>query len=150
VTSEPKAKRLAEREGVDVRFYRVIYETIDDVRAAVEGMLEPVLRERTIGRAEIRQLFAIARVGKVAGVAVRDGKVILGARARIVRDHAAIAEGRIVSVRRFKEEVREVAAGSECGLRLEGCNDVRAGDIVEVFEIERVARRLPAASRAPA
>jgi translation initiation factor IF-2 len=143
VVPEPKAKKLAEREGIDVRFYRVIYEAIDDLRAAVEGLLEPLLRERSLGRAEVRQLFTISGVGKVAGVAVREGKVLLGARARLLRDHAAVAEGRIVSVRRFKEDVREVAAGSECGLRLEGCPDARPGDVIQVFETETVARRLP-------
>jgi translation initiation factor IF-2 len=145
VVPGPKAKVLAEREGVDVRLYRVIYEAIDDVRAAIEGLLDPLLRERSVGRAEVRQLFAITGVGKIAGVLVREGKVLLGARARLVRDHAVVGDGRVASLRRFKESVREAAAGSECGLRLEGCDDLRAGDVVEVFEVERVARRLHAA-----
>jgi translation initiation factor IF-2 len=142
VRPEPKAAALAEREGVDIRLYTVIYEAVNDVRDALEGLLEPTLQEKVLGRAEVRQLFSITGLGQVAGCFVTDGKIVRGAKARLLRDHVVVHDGRLGSLRRFKEDVREVASGYECGLTLENYQDVKAGDVVEVFEVEQVARRL--------
>jgi translation initiation factor IF-2 len=146
VRPESKASELAGREGVDVRLYNIIYEVISDVRDALEGMLEPTLRERVVGKAEVRQVFTIPSAGRVAGSFVTDGKITRGARARLVRDHVVVHEGKIGTLRRFKEDAREVLAGYECGLTLEGFQDVKEGDAVEVFEMEEVARRLAPAA----
>lgn len=141
VRPEPKAAQLAEREGVDVRLYTIIYDAINQVREALEGMLEPTTRERTVGRAEIRQIFGVG-AGTIGGSSVLDGKIVRGGLARLLRDHAVIHEGKIGSLRRFKDDVREVAAGYECGIGLEGFNDIKPGDVIEVYELEQVARRM--------
>src|SRR5712691_41620 len=142
VRAEPKAASLAEREGVDIRSYTVIYEAVNDVRDALEGLLEPTLQEKILGRAEVRQLFTVSGVGLVAGCFVTDGKMTRGARARLLRDHVVVHEGRISSLKRFKEDAREVASGYECGLSLESYQDVKVGDVVEAYDVEQVARRL--------
>ena len=141
VRPEPKAAQLAEREGVDVRLYTIIYDAINQVREALEGMLEPTTRERTVGRAEVRQTFGVG-AGTIAGSTVLDGKIVRGGLARLLRDHAVVHEGKIGSLRRFKDDVREVAAGYECGIGLEGFNDLKPGDVIEVYELEQVARRM--------
>jgi translation initiation factor IF-2 len=146
VRPEAKATEIAEREGVDVRLYTVIYDALNDVRDAMEGLLEPTVREKTVGRAEVRQVFTIPSYGVVAGSFVLDGKVTRNASVRLVRDHVVVYTGKIASLRRFKEDAREVQSGYECGIGLENYQDVKAGDIVEVYETERVARRLPPAS----
>ncbi len=142
VRPEAKAAQLAEREGVEIRLYSIIYNLIDDVRAALEGMLEPTFRERVLGQAEVRQTFSISGVGVVAGCLVTEGKLTRGAQARLIRDHVVVYAGKIRSLRRFKEDVREVAAGYECGVGLENFQDVKPGDLIEAFELEEVARRL--------
>jgi translation initiation factor IF-2 len=142
VRPEPKAAQLAEHEGVDIRLYTIIYDAINQIRESLEGMLEPTVRERTVGRAEVRQVFGISGIGQIAGSSVSDGKILRGAQARLLRDHAVIHEGKIGSLKRFKEDVREVAAGYECGIGLEGFNDVKPGDVIEVYELEKVARRI--------
>ncbi len=148
VRPEPKAAGLAEREGVDIRLYTVIYEAVNDVRDALEGLLEPTFHEKVLGRAEVRQVFAVSGIGQVAGCAVTDGKIVRGAKARLLRDHVVVHDGRIGSLKRFKEDAREVANGYECGLSLDGFQDVKAGDVVEAYEVEQVARRLgPTASK---
>jgi translation initiation factor IF-2 len=148
VRPEPKAAALAEREGVDIRLYTIIYEALNDVRDALEGLLEPTLQEKVLGRAEVRQAFTVSGIGQVAGCFVAEGKILRGARARLLRDHVVVHDGRIASLKRFKEDVREVANGYECGLSLEGYQDVKAGDVVEAYEVEQVARRLaPAAGK---
>jgi translation initiation factor IF-2 len=144
IRPENKAVHLAEREGVEIRLYTVIYELIADIRAALEGLLEPTYREKPLGRAEVRQAFAVSRLGVVAGCAVSEGRMVRGARARLIRDRAVVYEGRIGSLRRFKDDVREVVAGTECGINLENYQDVKAGDIIEVYELEQVLRRLEA------
>jgi translation initiation factor IF-2 len=141
VRPEPKAAQLAEREGVDVRLYTIIYDAINQVREALEGMLEPTTRERTVGRAEVRQTFGVG-AGTIAGSTVLDGKIVRGGLARLLRDHAVVHEGKIGSLRRFKDDVREVAAGYECGIGLEAFNDLKPGDVIEVYELEQVARRM--------
>jgi translation initiation factor IF-2 len=147
VRPEPKAAALAEREGVDIRLYTIIYEALNDVRDALEGLLEPTLQEKVLGRAEVRQTFVVSGIGQVAGCAVTDGKITRGARARLLRDHVVVHDGRIASLKRFKEDVREVATGYECGLSLEGYQDVKTGDVVEAYEVEQVARRLTPATK---
>jgi translation initiation factor IF-2 len=150
VRPESKAADLATREGVDLRLYSIIYDVVNDVRDALEGLLEPTLRERTIGKAEVRQVFATPSAGKVAGCYVTDGKLVRGGRARLVRDHVVVHDGRISSLRRFKDDAREVAAGYECGTSFENFQDVKEGDVIEAFDVEEVARQLGTAARSGA
>jgi translation initiation factor IF-2 len=138
VTVEAKARRLAEQEGVDVRTYRVIYDLLGDVEQALRGMLAPKVEEVVLGRAEVRELFRVPRVGTVAGSYVLEGKVARNAQARVLRDGTVIHEGPIASLRRFKDDVREVQAGFECGIGLERFNDLKVGDQLEVFTREEV------------
>jgi len=148
VRPEPKAAALAEREGVDIRLYTIIYEALNDVRDALEGLLEPTLQEKVLGRVEVRQTFTVSGIGQVAGCFVTEGKILRGAKARLLRDHVVVHDGRIASLKRFKEDAREVAGGYECGMSLEGYQDVKAGDVIEAYEVEQVARRLaPAAAK---
>jgi translation initiation factor IF-2 len=142
VRPDAKARALAEREGVDVRLYRVIYDAIDDVKAALSGLLAPEERERVLGDAEVRQLFRVPRLGVVAGSYVRSGVIRRGARARLVRDGVVVYEGRVASLRRFKDDVNEVREGFECGIGLERFQDLKEGDVIEAFEIEEVARQI--------
>jgi len=142
VRPDANARDLAEREGVDVRLYRVIYEAIDDIRSALSGMLKPEEREIELGRAEVRALFRVPRVGVVAGSYVVSGNITRNSRARVVRDGVVVYEGRIGSLRRFKDDVREVAEGFECGISIENFQDVHEGDIIESFEVREVARQL--------
>jgi translation initiation factor IF-2 len=142
VRPDPNARELADREGVDVRLYRVIYEAIDDIRSALSGMLKPEEREIELGRAEVRALFRVPRVGVVAGSYVVSGNITRNSRARVVRDGVVVYEGRIGSLRRFKDDVREVAEGFECGISIENFQDVHEGDIIESFEVREVARQL--------
>jgi translation initiation factor IF-2 len=142
VRPDVNARELADREGVDVRLYRVIYEAIDDIRSALSGMLKPEEREIELGRAEVRALFRVPRVGVVAGSYVVSGNITRNSRARVVRDGVVVYEGRIGSLRRFKDDVREVAEGFECGISIENFQDVHEGDIIEAFEVREVARQL--------
>ena len=142
VRPEAKAVQLAERQGVDIRLYNVIYNLIDDMRAALEGLLAPTYREQSIGQAEVRQTFPVSSVGVIAGCFVTEGRLTRNAQARVVRDHTVVHTGRVRSLRRFKDDVREVAAGYECGISLENFHDIKPGDIIETFEMEEVARRL--------
>ncbi len=132
----------AEVEQVDVRLYRVIYEALDDVKKAMEGLLEPEYREAVYGHAEVRATFKIPKAGTVAGCYVTDGKISRSARVRLLRDGAVLHDGKISSLKRFKEDAREVATGFECGIGIEGWNDVRAGDIIEGYGKEAVRREL--------
>ncbi len=145
VRPEPKASALAEREGIDIRLYSVIYEAVNDLRDALEGLLEPTLQEKVLGRAEVRQTFSVSGLGLIAGCFVSDGKVVRNGKARLLRDHVVVHDGRVGSLKRFKEDAREVLAGYECGIGLEGFQDVKVGDVIEAYEVEEVARRLPAA-----
>jgi translation initiation factor IF-2 len=148
VRPESKANDAAEREGVDLRLYTIIYDAVNDVRDAMEGLLEPTTREKTIGKAEVRQVFTIPSIGTIAGSFVTEGKVIRNASVRLVRDHVVVHTGKIISLRRFKEDAREVTSGYECGIGLENYQDIKSGDVIEAFEIEQVARRLsPATGR---
>jgi len=151
VRPETKAADLAEREGVDLRLYTVIYNAVNDVRDAMEGLLEPTFREKTVGRAEVREVFNIPSAGTVAGCHVSEGKFTRSLSVRLVRDHVVVYTGKLVSLRRFKEDVREVQSGYECGMGLENYQDIKVGDVIEAFETETVTRRLtPTAGKAAA
>ncbi|HZS12702.1 MAG TPA: translation initiation factor IF-2, partial [Nitrospirales bacterium] len=143
IRPEPKASSLAEREGVDVRLYTIIYDAIADIKAAMEGLLEPTLKERVLGRAEVRQLFSIPKAGVIAGAYVVDGSISRqSSGVRVVRDHVTVYEGRLGSLRRFKDDVREVQQGYECGIGVENFNDLKVGDILEVYTVDKVATKL--------
>jgi translation initiation factor IF-2 len=147
VRPESKAGSLAEQEGVDVRLYTIIYDVLSDVRAAMEGLLEPTFREQLLGRAQIRQVFTIRGQGSVAGCYVTEGKILRSSLVRLLRDQVVVHEGKLESLRRFKDDVREVTAGFECGLALEGFQDIKAGDVVEAYEKVPVIRRISPVSR---
>ena len=142
VRAESKAMQLAEREGVEVRLYNIIYEVIEDVRAALEGMLAPTFREKPLGKAEVRQVFPVSHLGLAAGCAVNEGRLTRGAQARVIRNRQVVYEGKIGSLRRFKDDVREVISGMECGVLLENFKEPLAGDLIEAYEMEQVLRRL--------
>jgi translation initiation factor IF-2 len=136
VRPDPVARRAAEGQGVEIRTYQVIYEVVDDVRKAMAGLLPPTISEKFEGRAEVRDTFSVPRVGTIAGCYVSEGKVRRGASCRLLRDGVQIYEGRISSLKRFKDDVREVNSGFECGLGIEGYNDVKIGDVVETYVLE--------------
>jgi len=142
VRANPAARDLARRDGVEIRYYAIIYDVIDDMKAALSGMLSPTLRERFLGNAAIREVFNITRVGKVAGCMVTDGVVRRGAKVRLLRDNVVIHEGSLKTLKRFKDEVREVRDGYECGMAFENYENVAVGDVIECFEVEEVARAL--------
>jgi len=143
VRPEPKAHALAERESVDIRLYTVIYDAIADVKAAMEGLLEPTLKERVLGRVEVRQIFQIPKAGVIAGAYVTDGVVSRSsAGVRVLRDQAVVYQGKIGSLRRFKDDVREVQAGYECGIGIENFNDLKVGDVLEVYTVDKIAAKL--------
>jgi len=142
VRPESKGSALAAQEGVDVRLYTVIYETVSDVRAAMEGMLEPTYREQIHGRVEIRQIFNIQGVGTVAGCYVTEGRIQRSSLVRLLRDQVVVHEGKLASLKRFKDDVREVTAGYECGLSLENFHDIKQGDVLEAYERIPVVRRI--------
>ncbi|UCF20562.1 MAG: translation initiation factor IF-2 [Gemmatimonadota bacterium] len=149
VRPDRKAREIAEREGVDIRSYRVIYEATEEVRAALEGMLAPEEREVILGVAEVRQLFKVPKVGTVAGCYVSNGVIERNARIRVLREHIVIYEGGLASLKRFKDDVKEVKTGYECGMAVENFNDVKVGDILESFRVEKIARKLDGAVGAP-
>jgi translation initiation factor IF-2 len=142
VRGEPRAMADAEQLGVQVRFYRVIYELLDDVKNAMVGLLEPLKEESSLGRVEVRDTFTIPKIGTIAGCYVTGGTIRRNANARLLRDSRVIHEGKMSSLRRFKDDVKEVQAGFECGIGLEGFNDVKIGDVIEVYEIKEVAPTL--------
>jgi len=142
VRANLKAKELAEKENVDIRTYRVIYDAINDIKMAMEGMLKPSVEENVLGQAEVRETFKISRVGTVAGCHVIKGKILRNAKIRVVRDDKEIFDGKIASLKRFKEDVREVASGFECGIQIENFNDLKVGDIIEAYELVEVKRKL--------
>jgi len=146
VRPDANARAVATREGVDIRLYNIIYEAVEDVRAALEGMLTPEEREVLLGAAEVRQLFRVPRVGTVAGCYVTEGVMDRRGRVRVVRDGVQIYDGELASLKRFKDDVREVREGFECGLSIAGFNDIKVGDIVECYRVESVARSLAGAA----
>ncbi len=143
VRPELKAYQIAEKEGVDIRLYNVIYEAIEDVKKALEGLLEPTFKEKILGRAEVRQVFPISRIGTVAGCYVLDGAMSRTSDGmRVIRNNIVVYEGKISSLKRFKEDTREVQAGYECGIMIENFNDIKVGDIFENYIIEKIATKL--------
>jgi translation initiation factor IF-2 len=142
VKAEPKAATQAQANGVDVRNYNVIYEAINDLRAALAGLLAPEIRETILGRAQVRQIFVISKLGPIAGSYIQEGKVVRGARVRVRRGDTVLGEGTVSSLRRFKDEAREVLAGLECGIGVDGVSGIQAGDLLEAFSTEEVARTL--------
>ncbi len=143
VRPETKAAQLAEKEGVDLRLYNIIYEAIENVKKALEGMLEPTIKEKVMGRAEVRQTFSVSRLGTIAGCHVIDGVMLRSSDGiRVIRENIVVYQGRIASLKRFKEDVREVATGYECGIMIENFNDLKSGDILENFVIEKIAAKL--------
>lgn len=143
VRPEPKAAALAEQQGVDVRLYTIIYEALSDIKAAMEGLLDPTLKERSLGRAEVRQVFTIPKAGVVAGSYVVEGTISRAAAGvRLIRDNVVVFEGRLGSLRRFKDDVREVQQGYECGISIENFNDIKTGDVIEAYTIDKIAGKL--------
>jgi translation initiation factor IF-2 len=136
VRPEPTARAAAESQGVDVRLYQVIYEAVDEVRAAMVGLLPPTVKELVVGQAEVRKTFTIPRIGTIAGCYVTDGAMRRNVGCRLVRDGVQVYQGKFGSLKRFKEDVREVQSGFECGIGIEGFNDVKIGDVIEAFEHE--------------
>ena len=142
VRANAQAKLAADQIGVEIRYYNIIYDLVDDVKKAMSGLLSPTLREIFLGNAEILEVFNISKVGKVAGCRVTDGKVERGAKVRLIRDNVVIHEGTLSTLKRFKDEVREVPAGQECGMAFANYQDIRAGDVIECFNVETIARSL--------
>jgi translation initiation factor IF-2 len=143
VRSEAKAAALAERDGIEIRTYNVIYEALNDIKAAMEGLLEPTFKERVLGRAEVRKVFMIPKAGAVAGCYVTDGVIARSSTGiRVVRDGVIVYEGKLGSLRRFKDDVKEVQAGYECGLSVENFNDIKSGDRLEVYTLDKVLAKL--------
>ncbi|MBB3315619.1 translation initiation factor IF-2 [Rhizobium sp. BK181] len=142
VRANAQARTLAERQGIEIRYYNIIYDLVDDVKAAMSGLLSPERRETFLGNAEILEVFNITKVGKVAGCRVTEGKVERGVGVRLVRDHVVIHEGKLKTLKRFKDEVSEVHSGQECGMAFENYEDIRAGDTIECFRVEHITRTL--------
>ncbi|KXF79054.1 translation initiation factor IF-2 [Paramesorhizobium deserti] len=142
VRANKQARDAAEQQGTEIRYYNIIYDLVDDVKAAMSGLLSPERRETFLGNAEILEVFNITKVGKVAGCRVTEGKVERGAGVRLIRDNVVIHEGKLKTLKRFKDEVAEVPAGQECGMAFENYDDIRAGDIIEAFRVEHVTRTL--------
>ena len=140
VRPSAEARQLAEREGVDIRTYRVIYQLTEDIQKALVGMLSPVSTEETLGEAEVRALFRVSRLGTIAGCMVTSGLVRRGAQVRVIRDGTVIYETNIAQLKRFKDDAREVSEGFECGILLDGFNDVKEGDVLEAYETREVVR----------
>ena len=136
------ARAVAEREGVEIRHYSVIYRAIEELRTAMQGMLAPEEVEETLGTAEVRQIFRASRVGTIAGSHVTDGKITRGSKVRLVRDGTVVYDGEIASLRRFNEDVREVAAGFDCGIVLRDFADIKEGDVLEAYATRQVEREL--------
>ncbi|WP_105428832.1 translation initiation factor IF-2 [Neorhizobium sp. T6_25] len=142
VRANPQARASAEREGLEIRYYNIIYDLVDDVKQAMSGLLSPERRETFIGNAEILEVFNITKVGKVAGCRVVEGKVERGAGVRLIRDNVVVHEGKLKTLKRFKDEVSEVPMGQECGMAFENYEDMRAGDVIECFRVEHITRTL--------
>jgi translation initiation factor IF-2 len=142
VRANAQAREAAEQQGIEIRYYNIIYNLVDDVKAAMSGLLSPERRETMLGNAEILEIFNISKVGKVAGCRVTDGVVQRGANVRLIRDNVVIHEGKLSTLKRFKDEVREVPAGQECGMAFEKYEDMRVGDVIECYRVEEIARTL--------
>ena len=142
VKIDEKAEAIASKEGIEIKMYGIIYEAIADVKAAMEGLLEPISKEVFVGRAQVKQVFKVTKAGTIAGSMVVRGKMIRSGIAKLIRDKEVVYTGKIAGLKRFKDDVREVAEGFECGIGLERHNDIKAGDLIEIYQIEKIARRL--------
>jgi len=142
VRPDAGARSAAERESVDIRTYRIIYEAVDDVRAALEGLLKPESKETVLGDAQVLQLFKVSKVGTIAGCMVKNGTIQRTGRVRVVRDGVQTYDGNISSLKRFKDDVKEVREGLECGIGIENFNDLKVGDMIESYRVEEVKRTL--------
>jgi translation initiation factor IF-2 len=136
------ARRLAENENVDIRLYNVIYDAINEIKSALEGMLSPVVSEKLLANVEVRETFKVPKVGTIAGCYVVDGKIIRNNKIRLIRDGVVIYEGQLASLKRFKDDVKEVDAGYECGLNIANFNDIKVGDVIESFEMIETKQKL--------
>jgi translation initiation factor IF-2 len=142
VRAHKEGREAAERAGVEIRYYNIIYDLVDDIKAAMSGLLAPTLRETMLGNAKIQEVFNITKVGKVAGCIITDGKVERGAKVRLIRDNVVVHEGSLKTLKRFKDEVKEVNVGQECGMAFEKYEDMRAGDVIECYQVESIKRSL--------
>jgi len=142
VRAHKEAREASERAGIEIRYYNIIYNLVDDVKAAMSGLLDPTLREEMLGNAQILEVFNISKIGKVAGCLITDGKVERGANVRLIRDNVVIHEGKLSTLKRFKDEVKEVASGTECGMAFEKYEDMRAGDVIECYRVHEIKRSL--------
>ena len=142
VRAHKEAREAAERSGIEIRYYNIIYNLVDDVKSAMSGLLAPTLRETMLGNATILEVFDISKIGKVAGCRVSDGNVERGANVRLIRDNVVVHEGKLSTLKRFKDEVKEVTAGQECGMAFENYQDMRAGDVIECYRVEEIKRSL--------
>ena len=137
-----KRARRPKRDGIEIRYYNIIYDLVDDVKKAMSGLLAPTLRETMLGNAQILEIFKISKVGNIAGCRVTDGTVERGANVRLIRDNVVIHEGKLSQLKRFKDDVREVGAGQECGMAFENYQDMRQGDVIECYRVETIQRSL--------
>ena len=142
VRANKEAREHAERDGIEIRYYNIIYDLVDDVKKAMSGLLTPELRETMLGNASILEIFNVSKVGKVAGCRVTDGKVERGANVRLIRDNVVIHDGKLSQLKRFKDDAKEVLAGQECGMAFENYQDMRQGDVIECYRVETVQRSL--------
>src|SRR4029077_8488704 len=142
VRANKEAREAAERAGIEIRYYNIIYDLVDDVKKAMSGLLPPTLRETTLGNGEILEIFNVSKVGTVAGCRVTDGTVERGANVRLIRDNVVIHEGKLSQLKHFKDDVREVRAGQECGMACENFQVMRPGDTIECYRVESVQRTL--------
>ncbi|MDP3601298.1 MAG: translation initiation factor IF-2 [Bosea sp. (in: a-proteobacteria)] len=142
VRAHKEAREAAERAGVEIRYYNIIYNLVDDVKAAMSGLLAPTLRETMLGNAQILEIFAVSKVGKIAGCRVTDGTIERGANVRLIRDNVVVHEGKLAQLKRFKDDAKEVVAGQECGMSFENYQDMRAGDVIECYRVEEIKRTL--------
>ena len=140
--SDAGSRKLAEGNGVDIKYYNIIYDAVDEIKAAMGGMLAPEQREEVIGTAEIRTVFVASKIGTVAGSMITAGRVVRNSRFRLLRENVVVYTGEVESVKRMKDDVREVAEGFECGIKLKNYNDIKEGDQLEFFEVKEVARTL--------
>jgi translation initiation factor IF-2 len=142
VRADATAKKLCQDEGLEIRYYGVIYDVIDDVKAALSGLLQPELREKILGVAEVRDVFRSSKFGVAAGCMVLEGSLLRNKRIRVLRDDIVAFEGELESLRRFKDDVNEVRSGMECGVAVRSYSDIRAGDKIEAYEVKQIARSL--------